>query len=197
MAYEKIKFDDIERIDFIVTKGMTARQVYNKYKPDYILNGALYDMATKTNITNALDEGKKSGYLFSSEGLAINGQKHVVWVSEKEAKSSNYRDYIAGSPTLVKNGQKFVSWGNKYSSYVDGSHKRSVIGFNSTHLFLLASDYNNTISGLANYCINAGMQYAINLDGGGSCHLQKGTKAIKRSGRANVSWILVYLKKKG
>ena len=192
MAYEKIPLSSIKKIDVIVTpKGMTASQVMKTYKPDFLLNGALYDMSGKQNITNVKDEGKKSGYLFSDYGIGITGDKDIKWCK----KTDEVRDFIAGSPTLVVNGKVSIDWGNKHSSYIDGSHKRSVLGFNGTHLFLLASDYNNTIKGLAGYCVNHGMTYAINLDGGGSCHLQKGSRVFKKSTRANVSWILVYLTK--
>ena len=191
MATCSIAFKDIEKIDFVVTNGMTAKQVYDKYKPNFIINGALYDMDTKTNITNARDEGKVSGYLFSDEGIRINEDNSVEWSTKDQAT----RDFIAGSPCLVKNGAKFVDWGNKYSSYIDGKHKRSCIGFNDSHLFLFASDLDNTINEAVDNCLKLGMKYAINLDGGGSCHLQKDSTVIKASGRANCSWILVYLKK--
>ena len=191
MSTYSISLKDIDKIDFIVTEGMTAKQVYDKYKPNYIINGALYDFATKTNITYAKDEGVKSGYLFSQEGIAFNEDNSIEWCT----KDSATRDFIAGSPCLVKNGSKYIEWGNKVSSYIDGSHKRSCIGFNDTHLFLFASDNETTIDETANNCIKLGMKYAINLDGGGSCHLQKDTTIVKSSSRANVSWILVYLKK--
>lgn len=191
MAICKIALKDIEKVDFIVTKGMTGSQVYNKYKPAYMINGALYDMASKQNIVNARDEKGKSGYLFSQYGIGVTGDNIISFANVNDG----VRDFIGGAPVLVKNGLKSIDWGNKYSSYVDGNHKRSCVGFNGTHLFMVCSDYNNTISGLADYCINQGMKYAINLDGGGSCHLQQGTKKLKSSGRANASWILVYLKK--
>ena len=37
-------------------------------------------------------------------------------------------------------------------------------------------------------------KYAINLDGGGSSHLQMGSIVYKKSTRKNASWLLVYLK---
>lgn len=191
MAYEKIKLLDIEKIDVINTKGMTAAQIYEKYKPDYILNGALYDVDTGTNIVKLKDNGVSSGYLFADQGIGIMDNNKPVWCEI----NSNVKDYIAGAPTLVINGISAIDWGNKYSEYVDGNHKRSVLGFNGTHLYLLASDYDNTIQGLASYCAQHGMTHAINLDGGGSCHLQKGKTIIKKSTRSNASWIIVYLKK--
>lgn len=196
MSILKIALQDIEKIDLINTKGMTANQVYSKYKPDFIINGALYDMATRKNIVNVEDENVKDGYLFSSQGIGINGLKHLLWTNYETAKKdSDIRDFIGGSPCLVKGGAVHIDWGNKHSSQVDGSKYRSCIGFNATHFFMVGSDSPNTLKGLAEYCIKQGMKYAVNLDGGGSCHLQQGTKKLKSSCRANASWILVYLKK--
>lgn len=190
MSVYSIALKDIEKVDFIITKGMTAKEVYSKYKPNYIINGALYDVSTKTNITNAKDESVNSGYLFSNEGISINQDGSIKWSTKDEST----KDFIGGAPCLVKNGVKNIDWGNKYSSYIDGSHKRSCVGFNDTHFFLFASDKENTIEETVNNCLNLGMKYAINLDGGGSCHLQKDTTVVKSSSRANCSWILVYLK---
>lgn len=190
MSICSVKLKDIEKIDFIITKGMTAKEVYQKYKPNYILNGALYDMGSKTNIVNCKDEGKNSGYLFSSEGIGITEKYSLCW-SKQEVVS---KDFIGGAPCLVKDFKQFIDWGNKYSSYIDGKHVRSAIGFNDTHLFLVATDNETTIKELSNVCINLGTKYAINLDGGGSCHLQQDDKVLKSSTRANCSWILVYTK---
>ena len=61
----KIPKDKISKIDIInIQGGLTATQVYNKYKPDYMINLAVYDMASGTNITYLKDEGVNSGYLF-------------------------------------------------------------------------------------------------------------------------------------
>lgn len=190
MSTHSIALKDIEKIDLIVTDGLTAKQVYEKYKPNYLINGALYDVSTKTNITNAKDEGVSSGYLFSNEGISFTEDNSIKWTTKGEAT----RDFVAGAPCLVKEGKKFVDWGNKYSEYIDGKHKRSCIGFNDSHLFLFCSDLENTIDQAVDNCIKLGMKYAINLDGGGSCHLQKDTTITKSSSRANCSWILVYTK---
>lgn len=196
MAICKIAFKDIKKIDFIVTKGMTASQVYEKYKPDYMINGALYDMRSKVDITKCEDENEKYGYLFSNEGIGINGQKQMIWCEAKLAyDSKNIRDYISGSPTLVKNGKQFIQWGNKVSRQVTGKHTRSCIGFSKDFIYLLSTPSLLTVEKLAAECIKQGMEYAINLDGGGSCHLQQGTKKLMSSSRANCSWILVYLNK--
>lgn len=192
-----IPLTKIKKIDIVNIKGgMTASQVIAKYKPDVLINLALYDVNTGTNITFLEDENVKSGSYFSSDGIGIKGDKELVWCTKDIAfKDEKIRDYVSGSPVIVKNGKKVKEWGNKYSSYIDGSHKRSVIGFNKDNLIMVVSDGNITLDGMADHCIqNYKPTYMINCDGGGSCHLQDKSKVYSKSTRANASWLLVYLK---
>ena len=197
MANCYINRNQIEKIEIINIKGgMTATQVYNKYKPDYFINLALYDMASGENITYLEDDNKQSGYLFSNKGIGIKKDINLIWTTVNEAyNSTEIEDFVSGSPTLVQNGVKTIDWGNKYSSYVDGKHKRTFFGFNDTSLILCCSDSSLTLSKEADTAIQLGCQFAINCDGGGSCHLQMGTKVLQKSTRKNASWLLVYLKK--
>lgn len=188
----KIPRSKISKIDIVNIKGgLKATQVYNKYRPDYMINLALYDMATGINITHLKDEGVVSGYLFSDEGIGIKGDNEVVFCTKND---KTVRDFVAGSPVLVKNSAKYIDWGNKKSEYVLGSHIRSSIGFNANEIILFNSDKKMDLNELSKALISDNCQFAINLDGGGSCHLQKGSKVYKKSTRANASWLLVYLK---
>ena len=182
----KYKINDT-KLDF-VNKPMTAKTVYNTYKPTAFINACLYDMATSTNITNVKDETVPDGYLFTSEGIGIaNGKPKWTTIDD-----TTVQDFIAGSPILVKNGKVSIEWGNKVSTAIQGKAYRSSIGFNNEYVFLFVSDVTMTLTGLANYMLGQGCKYAINLDGGGSCHLQVGTKVYKKSSRKNASWIMVY-----
>lgn len=188
----KIPRSKIEKIDIInVQGGIKASQVYSKYKPDFLINLALYDMATGINITHLKDEGIASGYLFSDEGIGIKNDNEIVWTTKND---KNVRDFVSGSPVLVKNSAKYIEWGNKKSEYILGTHKRSAIGFNDTEVILYSSDKKMALNELSQALISEKCQFAINLDGGGSCHLQKGSKVYKKSTRKNASWLLVYLK---
>lgn len=182
----------IKKLDIVnIQGGMTATQIYNKYKPDYMMNLALYDMETGTNITHLKDEGVDSGYLFSDEGIGIKNDAELTFCTKSD---KTVRDFVAGSPVLVKNGAKNIDWGNKYSEYVDGTHYRSVFGFNDSEVILYSSEKKMALNELSQALISEKCKFAVNLDGGGSCHLQKGEKIYKKSTRANVSWLLVYLK---
>lgn len=180
------------KLDF-VNKPMTAKTVYNTYKPTAFINACLYDMATSTNITNVKDETIPDGYLFTSEGIGIvNGKPKWTTLND-----TTVQDFVAGSPILVKDSKVSIEWGNKVSTAIQGKAYRSSIGFNDEYVFLFVSDVTMTLTGLANYMLGQGCKYAINLDGGGSCHLQVGTKVYKKSSRKNASWIMVYDKGSG
>lgn len=188
----KIPRNKIKKIDIInIQGGITASQVYKKYKPDCFINLALYDMATGINITHLKDEGVASGYLFSDEGIGIAGDNMLKFCTKND---KTVRDFVSGSPVLVKNSAKYIEWGNKKSQYILGVHKRSAFGFNDTEVVLYSSDKKMALDEFSQALISEKCQFAINLDGGGSCHLQKGSKVYKKSTRKNASWLLVYLK---
>lgn len=186
----KIPREKIKKIDIVnIQGGLTASEVYNKYKPDYMINLALYDMASGTNITHLKDEGVESGYLFSNEGIGIKGDAEIIWTTKDD---NSVRDYVSGSPVLLKNGQKYFDWGNKKSEYVCGAHKRSTIGLNDKEIILFNSDKEMNLEALQDEILTLGCDYAINCDGGGSCHLQEGEKIYTKSVRSNASWFLIY-----
>ena len=170
---------------------MTAKTVYNTYKPTAFINACLYDMATSTNITNVKDETVPDGYLFTSEGIGIvNGKPKWTTLND-----TTVQDFVAGSPILVKDGKVSIEWGNKVSTAIQGKAYRSSIGFNDEYVFLFVSDVTMTLTSLANYMLGQGCKYAVNLDGGGSCHLQVGQNTYTKSTRKNASWIMVYKQK--
>ena len=192
MALVQRRIKDLSKIDF-VNKSMTAKEVYSKYKPSVFINACLYDMATSTNITKAEDENKPSGYLFSNWGIGIRSNNTLEWVSYNKAISDDdIRDFIAGSPTLVEYGVCKLDWGNKVSQAIQGRAYRSAIGFNEDTLFLFTSEQKMTLDELSRYMQRIGCRWAINLDGGGSCHLQVDQKVYKNSMRKNASWIMLY-----
>ena len=191
MAILKISRNRIKKLDIVnVDGGITAKKIYEQYKPDILMNLALYDTDTGLNITLLKDEGKSSGYLFSDYGIEIN-ENNIGWCKYTDAKN----DYVSGSPVLVVNGQKNIQWGNKVSTYVNGNHYRTLFGFNDEEIILSVKSNKMTIDESAKLMIDNGAKYAINCDGNGSCHLQQGDNVIVKSTRKNVTWLLIYLNK--
>lgn len=195
MALIQRKLNQIEKIDFS-NKAMYSSKVYSTYEPSAFINACLYDMSTSTNITKVEDENESHGYLFSDSGIGIQNDCTLRWLTYEEAKADNtVRDFIGGSPTLVINGEVSLDWGNKISTAIQGKAYRSAIGFNDTDIFLYCSDSKVTLETLAKDMKELGCKYAINLDGGGSSHLQEEDKVLKRSYRKNASWFMLFDKK--
>lgn len=199
--YKVWDLNEIECIDYrVLDVKMSGLQVMKTYGADYALNATLYDVATGKVITFSEDENKGVGYLFSQKGIGIKGAKELQWTDYKTARADDkVRDFVGGSPTLVINNKISVDAGTTDSWILKSKSFRSFFGFSKDKLYLGTSDYANTINGLAEYCLNQGMQYAINLDGGGSCtFLELANGKVKhlvdRESRRNASWILVYLK---
>jgi len=201
MANLWIKQTKIKKIDIINVKfGLTAKEVRDKYRPDYFINLAMYDTTSGLNITRLEDENVKFGYLFADVGIGIMGDKDLIWTDYKTAYADRIvRDFVSGSPPLVidniiVNTKDKKVWGNKYSAYVDKIHYRSFVGFNKKYLILCASDNPMSLPATAYTArYNLHCRYALNLDGGGSCHLQAGDKIYKNSTRRNASWLLIYM----
>lgn len=192
MAILKVSRKNINKIDIVnVDGGITASNIYKQYKPDILMNLALYDTETGINITLLKDEGVPSGYLFSDYGIGITEDKNIKWCKYTDSTD----DYVSGSPVLVVNGQKNIQWGNKVSTYVNGNHYRTLFGFNDDEVILSATSKKMTIDESAKFMIDNGAKYAINCDGNGSCHLQQGDNVLVKSTRKNSTWLLIYLNK--
>lgn len=190
MANVRIDRKSIKKISFLITPGMTGAEVWDQYKPDYLMNLALYDTDSKMPLTYMKAGGDMAGYLFCKEGIGIKAGNVPVWTNVTD---NDTPDFVGGAPTLLKDGQPRIEWGNKHSEYVDGTHKRTVLGYNDSHLFLCCTDYPLSIAATAETAKDMGMKWAVNLDGGGSQYLRDGKTVYKDSKRANVSWLLVYL----
>ena len=200
MASLWTKFNDIKQINMInVPDGLSPKQVKVKYPDaDIISSLAMFVLSNGLNFVRFEDENVKGGYLGASEGIGIIGKKELVWCTYLDAYNSiEIRDFCAGFPAIVKDGKENIDWGNKYSSYTDGTHKRLLIGFNNDYMVICATDYKITLKSAARVMIGFGCKYAINCDGGEwSPHLQIGNKIIRQGYRKNPTWLLIYLDKR-
>ncbi len=201
MALSGIPISKIKKIDYIIcdTKK-NGKEIFEQYKPDYLINATLFDVSSGKVITYSKDGGNNQGYLFSKNGIGIKNNL-PIWTNYDIVKNDNeVTDFMGGSPTLVVNGKKVIDAGGTESWILNSASYRSYIGFNNTHLYLGCTEQTQTIDSLASTCLNIGCTYAINLDGGGSCTLIQKDKngelkyLTNRENRKCASWILVYLK---
>lgn len=215
MPVQQIKLGDISKIDYMIlpdNQRKTMKQMYDYLKglnklPDFIINGTMYSMSgTDAGITiaNSIDEGKFiNGGNFSPYGIAITDNKTLSFMHTSDARkeANKVRDFIGAAPTLVINSKFDMDTTGLSTSFYNDKKMRSFIGFNSDKLFLGCTSDPLTCKDLATVCLNYGMAFAINLDGGGSSTLGKivdGKLQVifqPSSQRANANWILVYLNK--
>jgi len=114
-------------------------------------------------LTRIKADGASYGYMFSDFGIGFDGDI-VGWCSYKDSVPN----FVGGSPTLIRESQEFIDWGNTYSSYVDGTHYRSIIGFKNNEVILYVSDEPESLKSAIRRLLVEKVKYAINLDGGGS-----------------------------
>ena len=112
MALSGIPFSKIKKIDYIIcdTKK-SGKEIFEEYKPDYLINATLFDVTTGTVITYSKDGDNLEGYLFSKNGVGIKNNL-PIWTNYDVIKNDNsIVDFMGDSPTLVLNGQKFIDAG--------------------------------------------------------------------------------------
>jgi len=202
----KIKLDDIEKIDFYVVPNdgrENINQVFNKFSPDYIINGNMYDMYSGKTCADAIDEGVlKGGGNWSDKGIAIKNKKDISWSTTAVARKDGTRDFIGSAPTLVIDSKIEMDTKGLASYFYNSKRIRSFIGFNDKEFIMGCTDSSMSCSDLAQTLINNGAKYALNLDGGGSSSCGKmnyktGKMTLLNKPteiRKNANWILIYLK---
>lgn len=149
---------------------------------DFIINGGLYwiDKHSKAHSLNLLiDEGKQNNSgIYSRFGLVIDKSNNYSFGYYKW--TPGLKDMLGGSPTLVIDGKVNIDKGQMKGSLITSRHPRSAIGMNDKYFYLVTIDgrrsykgmYGMNIKELANYMLNLGCEYAINLDGGGSTRME-------------------------
>lgn len=180
----QIKKEFINLVDVIVantSSGLeTLSSMQKRTKVDFIINGGLYwtDKYGKSHSLNLLlDEGKQiQAGVYSKFGLRTFKDNSFEFDWYKW--SSNLKDMIGGSPSLVIDGKVNID-GKLDNSLQNIRHPRSVIGEDKDNFYFVTIDGRRTSQGLKGMTINELTKFmlelevknAINLDGGGSTKL--------------------------
>lgn len=194
--YWKIQKNQIESIQIVKTNcKMTLKQVVVKYKPDYAINGGLYN--TKTGRVNSIPlriDGKtvatsKAGYWV----LAWNEGPDIRMVHSNDM--AKYQNAVACS-TMLKDGKETIF---NFTPAQGGVRGRTAIGDNDDELHLfVTTDAKGALSpySLRNKMKSGGAKNAIMLDCGGSSQGYAKGRYYQSEDRKVSWWILVFLKKK-
>lgn len=162
-------------------------------KPAIIANGGLFNMSDGSTIFNYADDGKiissSSQY---KEGMGtVNGELKFGKIGVEA-----FEDFVSGYPVLIQNGKPFTS---SVGAELDYKARRTVLAYNSKNIYIIAVEAPGmNFAQLKTFLQTLNVDYAINLDGGGSTKiLHNGECITKASGnRAVDNVIAVYLKPK-
>lgn len=155
--------------------GIT-QDVYQKNRlPISQINGSLYKGSYKNPIGTVIYNGEIVNDAGNGFGVGeINGT--IGWGSPWEKKWDNY---ISGYPGLIKDG-KALEWSFYDKNVFDNSTRRSGIAQKKDRVYFIASQSGMTLKQFRNTLLDMQMDYAINLDGGGSSRLYYEGKVINK-----------------
>ena len=193
--YVKIPKKDIERMEIVKTDcKLTLAQVVAKYKPDYAINGGLYNMRTgRVNPIPLRINGKtiatsKNGYWM----LAWNTGSDIRMIHSSLMENSKY---AVACSTMLKDGANSIF---TFTAAQGGTRGRTGIGVDKDNLHLLVTtDTNGAMSPytLRDKMKENGAKDAIMLDAGGSSQMYAKGKYYQAEKRKVSYWILVWTKK--
>lgn len=194
----KTPFTEIKKIDMALCKQpkQTLDAFYNScdVKPDLLINGGFFNMSDGTTCFTYIDEGQTISLNEECRhGIGIEGDKTLVYGTFIDC--INCRDFICGFPVYIENYQPTIITLAKSLNY---NARRSILAFDPNYLYLVAIDKPGmAYKAIQNMLVNLGVQYAINLDGGGSTRLLQNGKCITNGNenRAVDNVVAVYLNK--
>ena len=174
----EIPKSEIEVIDFALCKQPT--QTLDSYykscdrKPDILINGGLFNMQNGKTIFTYIDEGKIiNKELYRDWGMGTNKAGELVIGNYQ---TTQFKDFVSGYPFLIEAGKRSsINCGKE----LDYNARRTAIGYNDKNVYVMLVDnpglrYNK----MQDIFLSLGVDYAINLDGGGSTRCLHNGKRI-------------------
>lgn len=192
----EIPFTEIKKIDIAKCKEptQTLQAYYNdaQTKPDVIMNGGMFVMATGNTIYTLRDENKTliTDYK-NKKGFGILGSRELA-VGEIDDGQA-YRDFISAYPTLIDDG---CTCNTSNAASIDYKARRSIVAWDDKNFYLITIDSPGMkFADIQKILLKLGVTYAANLDGGGStCKLVNGNKVTAQSYNRPVDNVIcVYL----
>lgn len=115
-----------------------------------------------------------------------NNKPYILSGDDFKANQNQYIGAVQAGPTLVKNGKVWVNpamEGHNDPKILTNSGARSAIGITKNNKIILLTTNGALIRDLAHVMVQAGAEYAMNLDGGASSGLYYNGKMITTPGR--------------
>lgn len=192
--------NEIESIRILYDKKMKMSQWYSKYKPDIMINAALFNMSNGIPIESFVSNGKTySTSDWCKEGFGIRNDGNFSF----GILNNTYKDFMVGFPYLTKNGKIDINF--DIGASLSARQPRSVLSYNEkTNEIVLttidgrqAGKPGKTIKETAQYINQFGVTHSINMDGGGSTRMLVNGQVVNSPSedRAVSSVLAIWLKK--
>lgn len=162
-------------------------------KPSIVSNGGFFSMTDGSTAFNYTDEGIiiSSNSLYKEGFGIVNGQlKYGVIGQEK------FEDFVSGYPVLIKAGAAVPI---TIASEINYKARRTILAYNKENIFIVAIESPGmNFSQMQSFLRTLKVDYAINLDGGGSTKILRDGKCITKAlaNRPVDNIMAIYLKPK-
>lgn len=142
-------------------------------KPTLLLNGGFFNMADGTTCFNYINNGQVVNTTSSyKEGFGvINGELKYGLVGEEP-----FEDFISAYPVLIAEGRDFNT---TVGSELNYKGRRTVLAYDKENIYVIAVEKPGmNYPQLRQFLRSLKVDYAINLDGGGSTKILKDGQSI-------------------
>lgn len=186
---EILKFD----MALCAEPRQTLKNFYDScsVKPTIVCNGGFFNMTDGSTCFNYTDEGKiiNSNSSFKEGFGTVNGDLQYGIIGEK-----SFEDFISAYPVLIKQGKKINI---SIATELDYKARRTILAYDNFNVYIIAIESPGMdFAQMQNFLLSMKIEYAINLDGGGSTKILKDGKSLTSClyNRAVDNVIAVYLK---
>lgn len=176
----EIPKDEVSSIDMdlCAQPTQTLKAYYDAcaVKPSIICNGGFFSLADGDTVFNYTNEGDViSTHELGKKGMGIvNGSLAYGTIS-----TLPFTDFVSGFPTLIEAGQKADTSEAHELNYMA---RRTILAYNKDTIFIIAIENPGMMfAQMQELLIDMKVDYAINLDGGGSTKILKDGKSITNS----------------
>lgn len=182
-------------MDLCAQPKQTLKAYYNSCatKPAIICNGGFFVLSSGETCFNYADDGTIISYdEIHKEGMGILNNS----LTFGSIDNCEFTDFISAYPVLIKNGKKVnITVANE----INYKARRTILGYNNKNIYIIAIESPGmNFSLMQEMLYDIGLDYAINLDGGGSTKILENGKSITSIlyNRAVDNVIAFYLKPK-
>lgn len=193
----EIPKEEISKIDFdlCAQPRQTLKDYYNKceVKPAILCNGGFFSMTDGTTCFTYANDGKLINFEPNyNVGMGISAGS-LTFGNIQEHK---FTDFISGYPVLIEQGAAIEI---KDAYEINYKARRTILAYDNENVYIVIAEFPGIdFAEAQKILIELGVQYAINLDGGGSTKVLNYGKSLTSvwHNRPVDNVVAVYLKPK-